>query len=54
MSASAEGKRTALFAGANAKGLKVSDDEMRTLNLTHDPFHPEWNYTIAPRQKKSP
>jgi len=32
-----------------AKGLKVSDAEMATLNITGDAFHPEWNYTIAPR-----
>jgi hypothetical protein len=23
--------------------VKVSDDEMRALNITHDPFHSEWN-----------
>ncbi len=27
-------------------GLKVSEDELATLNLTRDPFHGEWNYTI--------
>jgi hypothetical protein len=31
------------------KGIKVSDDEMMTLNITGDIFHPEWNYTISPR-----
>ncbi len=31
------------------KSIKVSDAEMDTLNITGDPFHPEWNYTIAPR-----
>lgn len=31
-----------------AKGIKVSDDDMANLNITRDPFHPEWNYTIAP------
>lgn len=35
-----------------AKGIKVSDAEMATLNLTGDEFHPEWNYTIAPRPPK--
>lgn len=35
-----------------AKGIKVSDTEMATLNLTGDQFHPEWNYTIAPRRPK--
>ena len=32
------------------KGIKVSDAEMRTLNITGDAFHPEWNYTIKPRK----
>ena len=31
------------------KGVKVSDAEMATLNIKGDAFHPEWNYTIAPR-----
>ena len=35
-----------------AKGIKVSDKEMATLNITGDTFHPEWNYTIAPRSAK--
>jgi len=30
-------------------GLKVSEDELATLNLTRDPFHGEWNYTIKPQ-----
>ena len=32
-----------------AKGIKVSDAEMMTLNIKGDTFHPEWNYTISPR-----
>jgi hypothetical protein len=32
------------------KGIKVSDDEMATLNIAGDDFHPEWNYTIKPRR----
>ena len=31
------------------KGIKVSDDEMASINITGDTFHPEWNYTISPR-----
>jgi transposase len=31
------------------KGIKVSSDEMATLNIKGDAFHPEWNYSIAPR-----
>jgi hypothetical protein len=33
------------------KGIKISDAEMATLNITRDAFHPEWNYSIAPRNK---
>jgi Rhodopirellula transposase DDE domain len=32
------------------KGIKISDAEMATLNITGDDFHPEWNYTIRPRR----
>ena len=32
------------------KGIKVSDAEMRTLEIEGDEFHPEWNYTIKPRR----
>jgi hypothetical protein len=32
------------------KGIKVSDAEMGTLDITGDTFHPEWNYTIRPRK----
>jgi len=32
------------------KGIKVSDEEMDTLNIEGDAFHPEWNYTISPEQ----
>ena len=31
------------------KGIKVSDEEMASLNIKGDAFHPEWNYTILPR-----
>ena len=31
------------------KGKKVSDAEMKTIAISGDPFHPEWNYTIRPR-----
>ncbi len=34
------------------KGIKVSNAEMATLNITRDAFHPEWNYSIAPRSSK--
>jgi hypothetical protein len=41
--------RCELDTRAYPKGIKVSDAEMDTLNITGDAFHPEWNYTIAPR-----
>jgi hypothetical protein len=31
------------------KGIKVSDAEMASLDITGDTFHPEWNYAIKPR-----
>jgi hypothetical protein len=31
------------------KGIKVTQTEMKALNITGDAFHPEWNYTIRPR-----
>ena len=31
------------------KGVKVSDAEMASLDITRDAFHPEWNYAIKPR-----
>jgi len=34
------------------KGIKVSDAEMDAINITHDEFHPEWNYTISPSKPK--
>ena len=33
------------------KGIKVSDQELATLNIKRDKFHPEWNYAIAPRNQ---
>ena len=33
------------------KGIKVSDQEMATLNLKRDEFHPDWNYAISPRDQ---
>ena len=36
-----------------AKGIKVSNTEMATLNISGDGFHPEWNYIIKPRQPET-
>lgn len=30
-------------------GVKVTDEEMKRLNITRDNFHGEWNYTIKPQ-----
>ena len=30
------------------KGIKVSDQEMATINIKEHKFHGDWNYTIAP------
>lgn len=34
------------------KGIKVSDEDFKKINLIKDNFHGEWNYTIQPRQPK--
>ena len=36
-----------------AKGRKVSDQELRSLNLKRDPFHGEWNYSIVPQTSRN-
>jgi transposase len=38
-----------LDANVYAKGRKVSDEDMKTINIKGHRFHPEWNYTISPR-----
>ena len=30
------------------RGVSVSDQDMAALNITRNPFHGEWNYTIQP------
>ena len=34
------------------KGIRISNDQMRQLAIEGDAFHPEWNYTIKPRNPK--
>ncbi len=46
--------RCELDTNTYAKGIKVSAAEMAALNIKGDAFHPEWNYTIAPRSPKPP
>jgi len=33
-------------------GIKISDKEMKTINLKQNDFHGEWNYTIQPLQNR--
>jgi hypothetical protein len=35
------------------KGIKVSDEQMRTINLSPHAFHGDWNYTISPCKKRN-
>ncbi len=39
---------SALDTATYEKGIKVSDAEMKALDIQGDPFHPEWNYTSVP------
>ncbi len=32
-----------------SKGIKVSDAQMRMLDISHYEFHGEWNYTLRPQ-----
>jgi hypothetical protein len=41
--------RCALDETLYEKGIKVSDEELKALNILWANFHPEWNYTILPR-----
>lgn len=36
--------------GKYPKGLKITDEEMGSLNIIRSDFHGEWNYTIYPKQ----
>jgi len=38
--------RASLDTNRYSKGIKVSDDEMKSLNIHPDSFHGEWNYVI--------
>jgi transposase len=31
--------------------IEVTDDQLATVNITRNEFHPEWNYTISPSTK---
>jgi transposase len=32
------------------KGIKVSDNDFKKINIVNDDFHGEWNYTIKPKE----
>jgi hypothetical protein len=49
--AGAVAKISALDTRTYKKGIKVSKAEMKGLDIVGDAFHPEWNYTIRPRQQ---
>ena len=34
--------------GSYAKGIKISDKELASFNITKHAFHGEWNYIIRP------
>jgi transposase len=36
------------------KKVEVTDEQLAAVNLTTDPFHPEWNYSISPRPATPP
>jgi hypothetical protein len=36
------------------KGIRITNTEMKRLDIEGDAFHPEWNYTIKPRQLNEP
>ena len=36
------------------KGIRISKAAMKRLDITGDTFHPDWNYTIKPRQPSKP
>ena len=39
--------------GLYPKGVRITDEQMETLNLERHTFHGEWNYTIRPNVTKS-
>lgn len=41
--------RAELDTNSYPTGIKVSDEELAAVKITHDTFHGEWNYTITPR-----
>ena len=42
-----------LDTGSYPTGIKVSDQQIREIQMTQASFHGEWNYTITPRRSQS-
>ena len=36
------------------KGVKITDAQMKRLNIHREAFHPEWNYSVEPRSRSQP
>ena len=45
--------RCELDTRAYPRGISVSDQDMAKLNITRDPFHGEWNYTVHPHKPEN-
>jgi hypothetical protein len=43
--------RCEIDASLYPKGIQVTEQEMQAINITHDEFHGEWNYTISANQQ---
>jgi len=41
--------QAAVDRGNYPKGIKVTDDELETIQLSRAKFHGDWNYTVSPR-----
>ncbi len=46
--------KASLLEGVYEKGQRVSDAEMKKLNLERHGVCPKWNYTIRPRSDTAP
>jgi len=53
--ATAEGLKikAELDSGTYPLGIKVTDEELATVNLKPAPFHGDWNYRILPKRRKT-
>ena len=35
------------------KGIKITDQQIDALRITHHKFHGEWNYTLRPEHRRT-